>query len=181
MSASKYAVVCLTMEWQSVSSPEPYRHWAVSDRSVSFRQANNIGFLPSIGIGPGAAHSGTNSGSIGEPQGVMPSGLPDSLLSDDPTSAAMRQRVPNGNVRRDGVIRGQRGRGGLQPQGVPHRGRGVPRGAVRCAKQALKLNLLFDQMPVVCPSAPELPSLQFVCNPAQCWSVLQVSCRLTLC
>ena len=96
-------------------------------------QAIDMGFLPNIG--PTIPQAGTNSGGLLQPQGIMPSGLPDTLLggADDPSSAAMRQRLPNGNVRREGSMRGQRGRGGMQPQGMPHRGRGAPRGAARYA------------------------------------------------
>ena len=93
-----------------------------------------MGFLPSS-IGP-AAHLGTNGGSVMQAGGMMPSGLPDTLLTDDMNSLAMRQRVPNGNARRDASARGQRGRAGVQPQGMLHRGRGAIRGAVRCAQQS---------------------------------------------
>ena len=98
-------------------------------------QAIDVGFLPNIG--PTVPHVGVSSGGLVQPQGVMPSGLPDTLLGDDPNSAAMRQRLPNGNVRRDGSMRGQRGRGGMQPQGMPQRGRGAPRAAARCGTRAL--------------------------------------------
>jgi len=96
-------------------------------------QAIDIGFLPNIG--PTVPQAGAGGGGLLQPQGLMPSGLPDTLLSggEDPSGAAMRQRLPNGNVRRDGSMRGQRGRGGMQPQGTPHRGRGAPRGGARCA------------------------------------------------
>ena len=96
-------------------------------------QGIDIGFLPSIG--PTIPQAGSSSGGLLQPQGIMPSGLPETLLGggDDPGGAAMRQRLPNGNVRREGSMRGQRGRGGMQAQGVPHRGRGAPRGAARCA------------------------------------------------
>ncbi len=91
-----------------------------------------MGFLPNIG--PAVPQAGASGGGLLQPQGIMPSGLPDTLLGgEDANNAAMRQRLPNGNVRREGSMRGQRGRGGMQPQGMPHRGRGAPRGAARCA------------------------------------------------